>query len=320
MEQPALGIQGLIHALRRTQIRESMASSIYQQTPPVEWKGLNFHYGQCYQVNVPPTLPSPPLGGHAPNIHFPKQNFQVTESQGSKLQTGRAGQAIWCLNHYLHCTSNLGLLPDQILKRLPRLISARLVLFGAKSSLSLAWPFDQKSGRGGGGETAVCREPSGTRHMARNLGLSDALRGQELCRGPARRETDSPAASQISGSLWDSILPWMMCAGPSPSLSHCGTRTSSIASYSKPLPSLPHSPGTFYHLLKLTTLLLFCWGWANRGCRSCGEPEEGACDSGQWKCHYKRVTESNYNSAAVAQKTLGQPSLQENPRANFSNS
>lgn len=38
-------------------------------------------------------------------------------------------------------------------------------------------------------------------------GLSDALRGQELCRGPARREADSPAASQISGSLWDSILP-----------------------------------------------------------------------------------------------------------------
>lgn len=134
-----------------------------------EWKGLNFHYGQCYQANVPPTLPSPPLGGHAPDIHFPKQNFKVTESQGSKLQTGRAGQAIWCLNHYLHHTSNPGLLPDQILKRLPRLISAQLVLFGAKSSLSLAWPFDQKSGRGGGGETAVYREPSGIMHVAQNL-------------------------------------------------------------------------------------------------------------------------------------------------------
>ena len=132
-----------------------MASSIHQHTRPAEWKGLNFHYGQCYQVNVPLTPPSPPLGGHAPNIHFPKQNFQVTESQGSKLQTGRAGQAIWCLNHYLHCTSNLGLLPDQILKRLPRLISARLVLFGAKS-LSLAWPFDTKRAELGAPAFSVC--------------------------------------------------------------------------------------------------------------------------------------------------------------------
>lgn len=173
-----------------------------------------------------------------------------------------------------------------------------------------------KSGRGGGGETAVCRralwnQAYGTESQA------ERAHAARNCRGPARRETDSPAASQTLSGSQDSILPWMMCAGPSPSLSHCGTRTSSIASYSKPLhpphsraPSITSCQLLFFHLLGV---------WANRA--AAPETEEGLwlC---QWKCHYKRVTEVIMNSAAVALQSIscGQTSLQENPRANFSNS
>lgn len=101
--------------------------------------------------------------------------------------------------------------------------------------------------------------------MARNLrGWGDALRGQELCRGPARRETDSPAASQISGACGTVSYPeWCVQDPLLPSL----TVGQGHPPW-HPMPSpciLPHSPGTFYHLLKLTSLLLFCWGWANRG-------------------------------------------------------
>lgn len=211
----------------------------FTSTPCLEeWKGLNFYYGQCYQANVPPTPPSPPLGGHAPNIHFPKQNFKVTESQGSKLQTGRAGQAIWCLNHDLHLQPRASPWSDS--EKAAKTYLSTACPFRCKIIFvpSLAfWPKKWKRRRGR--DSSVLRALWNHAHGMESQGFSNALRGQELCSGPARREADWPVASQVSGSLWDSILPWM-CAGPSPSLPHCGTRTSSIACYSKPLQSLPH--------------------------------------------------------------------------------
>lgn len=226
-------------------IRESMASSIHQQPPPQEEGFWTLHYGQLpSKCSSHSAFPS--FGRPCPQYSFPKAEFQVTESRGSKLQTGRAGQAIWCLNHYLHCTSNLGLLLDQILKKVMlHSISARLAPWCTKSSLSLAWPLDQKSGRGGG-ERQRCAESPLNQAYGTESQAERCSAGQELCRGPARRETDSPAASQISGSLNGTVsYPEWCVQDPSPSLSHCGTRTSSIASYSKPL----HPPPFPGHLL-----------------------------------------------------------------------
>lgn len=191
---------------------------------------------------LPPCLPHfweamPPM--------FISQSI-IFKSQGSKLKAGISGQALCCLNHYPYPTSNPGLLPDQILKRLPRSSSALLVLFSAKRSLSLAWPFDQKSGRGGEEETEMCWEALWNQaRSTQSQRLSDAPRGQGLCSGSARREADSQAASpsQVLGSLWDSILPsftWVMWGGPLlPSLT-LWQGHASIACYSMPPQSLTH--------------------------------------------------------------------------------
>ena len=183
MEQPALGIQGLIHALRRTQIRESMASSIHQHTPPCGVKGFELSLGTMLSGKCSPTLPSPPLGGHAPSVHFPKQNFQVTESQGSKLQTGRAGQAICCLNHYLHRTSKPRASPWSDSEKAAKIFPSTACPFQWKISLAF-WPkkWKRRRGRVSGVPRALWNQAHGTESQ----GLSNALRGQN--RAGARQD------------------------------------------------------------------------------------------------------------------------------------
>lgn len=213
------GIQGLIHALRRTQIRESMASSIYQQTPARGVEGFELSLWTMLPSKCSSHLPFL-LWEAMPQYSFPKAEFSSHRVSGSKLQTGRAGQAIWCLNHYLHCTLQPRASPWSDSERLPRSISARLVLWCKIIFVpSLAfWPKKWKRRRG--------RDSSVLRALEPGIWPTS---GAERCSAWAVNPVQGPSSkvrlitSSISdiGELRQYLYPeW--CAGPSPSLSHQG--------------------------------------------------------------------------------------------------